>query len=536
MMSIAKEMDCRMHNGLTWLQHAAVMANEGVLEEKDGDWSATGDSVDCSLLIMAKKAGFHTEEIGKDYIVCGVIPYESRRKCSAVIVEKEGKWLAFVKGAVETLLAMSTQQMGSQGPEALATDTILAQQKALSAEQYRVLAFAYGEVVAKEQYGIEDLQALIFLGMVGMTDPLRPEAKDAIAACHEAGIHTIMVTGDHPDTAGAIAKELHLTHGVQTVVTGPDLRRAQRDDEQALDALTQTATVYARVEPAQKLDIVDSLIRGGHFVAVTGDGVNDAPALRHAHVGVAMGLKGTDVARESADIILTDDHFASIVAGVEEGRIAYNNIRKIVFFLIATSVAEVAIFLAAIALVMPMPLIATQLLWLNFATSIIQDVALAFEPAEGNELKNPPRAPQESLFDRLMLIRIAIVSGCMALISFGQFYWMIEIGGYDEAQARNLVLLQFVLFENVIVLNCRSETQSFFSGQFFSNPLLLYGTIAAQLIHIAALHMPFLQDALHIQPVSWQEWLILLGFAGVLMAVMEWEKALRRYLYRKNAR
>ena len=516
--------DVHTHIGLKLLQHVAIMANEATLEYIDDDWHATGDSVDCALLVMAKKAGFVKTDIQSDYNICSVIPYEPQQKCAAIILEKQEKRFAFIKGAVETLLSMSKDQMGQAQAEPLDKACILQQQQTLSHEQYRVLAFAYGEVPVQEKYTIDDLKSMTFLGMVGMADPVRSEAKDAIENCHNAGINVAMITGDHPETASAIAKNIGIINVEEKAITGDTLNTAKSEGEHVVDDITYNHHVYARTEPEQKLDIVNSMIRNGHFVAVTGDGVNDAPALRHAHVGVAMGLKGSDVARESADIVLGDDNFSSIVEGIKQGRIAYNNIRKIIFFLISTSVAEICMFIATIILGMPMPLLATQLLWLNFVTSIIQDIALAFEPSEGNELKTPPRSPKESLFDALMIKRILITSAVMSIISICQYYWMLNAGGYDEFSARNLLLLQFVLFENIIILNCRSETASFFSSSLMRNPILIYGTILAQALHIIAMHIPFFQDALQIQPVSWQEWLMLLGFAGILMCVIEGEK------------
>jgi Ca2+-transporting ATPase len=527
-MGVSQDINVSENPALLMLFHAALLANEGELScGKDG-WQEQGDAVDCSLLVMAKKAGLSREEALKDYPPIAHIPYESQAKFSASIHEKDGKTWVFAKGAVETLLTFCRSQTQGEDKATLNHDAIKAQEQNLSGQQYRVLAFAYGEIERKPHYEASDLHGLTFLGMTGMGDPLRAEVKPALKDCRDAGIDVVMITGDHPQTAFAIAKELSLAGDMSQVVTGNQFRTANEQGQEAVDALTRNSKVYARVEPGQKLEIVDSLIRDGHFVAVTGDGVNDAPALKHAHVGVAMALKGTDVARESADIIITDDNFASIVSGIEEGRTVYSNIRKIVFFLITTSFAEVCMFIAAIASGLPIPLFATQLLWLNFATSIIQDVALAFEPPEGDELKQPPRNPKDSIFDRLMKTRILITATTMGIIAFAEFYWMLNVGGYSVEDARNLLLLQFVLFENVIVLNSQSETQSFFSHPLMRNPLLIYGTLAAQAMHIAAMYTPGLSDALHIHPVSMAEWVSLLGIALIPMAVIECEKWVQR--------
>lgn len=512
------------HPALKRLMEAATLANEGEIQEEDGEWQGKGDAVDVALLFMAKKAGMDRDALLEECPEKDRIAYESEQKYAASFHDTESKPKACAKGAVETLLKMSSQQAGEEKDETLDEDALSEQENALSSEQYRVLAFADGEMEEKEAYDEDDLKNLTFLGMVGLRDPIREEAIDAIKECKKAGIDVAMITGDHPDTAQAIAKELKLSKDDEDTVTGQKIKDAT-DDE--LDELTQDTRVYARVEPKHKLRIIESLNRNGHFVAVTGDGVNDAPALKHAHVGVAMGKKGTDVAKESADIILTDDNFASIVAGVEEGRVAYNNIRKIVFFLLATGLAEILLFISAIALNMPVPLFATQLLWLNFVTNGIQDVVLAFEPPEGNELKEKPRAPDEPIFNRLMITRLAMAAITIGGISFAVFWWLLN-NGYSEAEARNLTVLQLVLFENVMALNSRSETKSFFQQPFMSNPLLIYGTIAAQAIHIGAMYTPGLSDVLYIQPVTFQEWGVLLGLALSLMAVLEVEKYVRR--------
>jgi len=367
----------------------------------------------------------------------------------------------------------------------------------------------------------EHLKTLTLLGLIGMMDPLRAEAKSAVASCRSAGIEVAMVTGDHPVTALAIARELELSG---ELVTGPELKRAE--DRDSFDRLTRDARIFARVDPRQKLDIVQSLQRHGHFVAVSGDGVNDVPALGAAQIGIAMGKKGTDVARETANLIITDDNFDSIVAGVEEGRIAYANVRKVIFLLISTGAAELVLFTLTLFTGQPLPLLAVQLLWLNLVTNGIQDVALAFEPGEGDELQRPPRSPREYIFNRLMVERVVIAALVMGCVAFALFQWLL-VQEYTIDEARNGTLLLMVLFENIHVFNSRSETHSAFRHNPLRNPLLLLGTVAAQLIHIGAMYTPGIRDVLDIQPVSPHNWIILLGLALTVMVAMELHKGIR---------
>lgn len=507
------------------LLRAAALPNEALLIKEEEGWKGRGDMVDVALLAAVRKGGIRHEELRERYPLAARIPYEPDLKYAASFHQAGEKALVFVKGAPEKLIAMSERM--DAGGEAVPIDRglLLRQQEELSQKGLRVLGFAEREIAPEpdRKYGHGHLVDLTFLGLAGMQDPVRPEVPHAISECHSAGIEVVMVTGDNPKTASAIAANAGLAFLPSQVVTGEDVRRAEEKGHTALDRLTRDARIYARVEPTQKLSIVLSLARNGHFVAVTGDGVNDAPALKHAHVGVAMGRMGTDLAKESADIIITDDNFASIVEGIRQGRVAYANIRKVIFLLVSTGAAEVALFLLAIPLGMPMPLLPVQLLWLNLVTNGIQHVALAAEKPEGDELSYPPRKPKEPIFDNLMMKRILYSMLVMGAGGFATFYLLLG-NGYGDAQARNLLLLLFVLFENFQALNSRSEHHSLFRAGFFTNPLLICSVIGAQFVHLAASYVPGLNETLGIAPVTSREWLYLLVIASVLLAVIEFAK------------
>jgi Ca2+-transporting ATPase len=506
------------------LCRAAVLANEGFLAHRNGEWVSHGDAVDIALLVMAHKAGIVRGEAIAAYPELSTIAFESERMYAASLNAVGGRKVAHVKGALERLLPMCSHMAAPGGDIAL--DPALVEERVLelSRDGYRVLAVAAGEIdlVEGEDLVEHRLQGLTLLGLVGMIDPLRYEARNAVAQCREAGIEVAMITGDHPVTALSIARELELADSVDQIVTGRELKQAQGTEEQA--RLVRGARVFARVDPRQKLDIVQALQHEGQFVAMSGDGANDAPALRAANVGVAMGKCGTDVACETADIIITDDNFASIVAGVEEGRIAYANVRKVIFLLISTGAAEIVLFTLALIFAQPLPLVAVQLLWLNLVTNGIQDVALAFEPGEGDELHYPPRRPTESIFNRIMIERVVVSALVIGLMSYGLFQFLLA-QGYGLDEARNGTLLLMVLFENVQVFNSRSETRSAFVHNPLRNPILLFGTIAAQLVHIGAMYTPWISDVLQIQPVAFDHWLELLVMALSLLLVIELHKA-----------
>jgi magnesium-transporting ATPase (P-type) len=508
------------------LCRSATLANEATLARREGEWTGHGDSVDLALLAFAHKAGVVQAQCLDDCPQVTAIPYESERRFSASLNRRDGRLLVSVKGAVETVLPMCARMATGTGEVTVDVNELQAQAAELAASGYRVLAIAHGDA-AGEELTRSRLANLTFAGLVAMSDPPRAEAKDAVDACRRAGITVGMVTGDHPVTARAVARDLDLVRADAEVTTGADLADASRRGAEQLDALCARARAFARVEPEQKLEIVHALQRAGHYVAVTGDGVNDAPALRAAQVGVAMGCRGTDVARETAEIILTDDNFASIVAGVEEGRIAYANIRKVIFLLISTGAAEVFLFLLALVAGLPLPLLAVQLLWLNLVTNGIQDVALAFEPGEGDELRRPPRPPREAIFNRLMIERVALSAAVIGGTAFFAYDWMLRTG-WSVEEARNGVLLLMVLFENVQAFNSRSESRSVFMHNPLRNRLLLFGTLAAQLVHIWAMYIPGLSTVLGIQPVSLELWFALLGTAITLLAAMEIHKLVIR--------
>jgi magnesium-transporting ATPase (P-type) len=369
--------------------------------------------------------------------------------------------------------------------------------------------------------------------LVGLIDPARPQAKAAVQKCKQAGIQVAMVTGDHPMTALAVAREVGIADSPEQVVTGRQLADIGNPDVPEFLARMEAARVFARVSPIQKFQIVDALVKLGHFVAVTGDGVNDAPALKRANIGVAMG-SGTDVTKETASIIIADDNFASIEAGVEEGRFAYDNIRKVTYLLIATGGAEIILFLLALFSGMPLPLLPVQLLWLNLVTNGIQDVALGFEAGEPESIQLPPRKPTEGIFNNLMIQQTALAGLAIGLIAYAAWYVLLYPMKFNEFEARDILLLLMVLLENFHVFNCRSEHVSAFRIPLNRNWLLAGGVLSAQSIHILAMHVPFTQSLLQLAPLSLTKYTILFVVASSILAIMEIFKVVKGAPQRGN--
>jgi Ca2+-transporting ATPase len=512
--------DVDIETALRRLAISGMLCNEGELViQEDGQVRQAGDAVDVAFLVLAAKNGLQQEKAQHDYPQAGFIPFESQRRYAASFNREKDKMVAHVKGAAETVIPMC---------RGIDPDTVMAQQESLAGDGYRVLAVASGEVETDQSEAEDEgtLHDLDFLGLVGIIDPIRPEVPEAIERCHRAGVEVRMITGDHPSTGRAIAKQLGLRSDEKSVLTGAEFAELEQNED-TLAKNIKDAAVFARVEPGQKTTIVNALKRLQHFVAVTGDGVNDAPALKAANIGVAMGKSGTDVARGAADLILTDDNFASIVNGIEEGRIAYSNVRKVTWLLISTGAAEVVLFFFALCTGLPLPLDPVQLLWLNLVTNGVQDVALAFEKGEAGLLDRPPRPPDQPIFDRLMIEETVVSGTFMGLVAFGTFYWLFQYSGYSEFESRNLLLLLMVLFENIHIFNCRSESRSFYHIPLRANPLLIIAVVVAQGVHILAMHVPILRSTLEVEPVAFMHWVTLLGMALSILLVMEMYKHLR---------
>jgi len=495
----------------------SIICNEANLYKYNSHWVSSGDSVDIAIFATGYKYGLNPEEINKKLQSITDMPYESEKAYSARFYKENSNIKVAVKGAFEVILALCDKMILNNNIVDIQKDALENQANKLAGEGYRIISVASGNAAEqKEYYSHCDINSLTFLGFMCLIDPLKPESINAVEKCKQAGVKVLMVTGDHPATAMTIGKQLGIVESVEDVITGSELENL---NEKSLKEIISKKTIFARVSPLQKLNIVDLLIKSGHFVAVTGDGANDAPALQKANIGVAMG-SGTDISKDAASIIVTDDNFSSIVSGIEEGRYTYNNIRKVIYLLVATGAAEILMFLFSLAAGLPIPLVAVQLLWLNLVTDGIQGVALAFEKGEPQVMKKPPRNPDENIFNKLMIQEIILSGLVMSVISFIVWFWLLK-AGWSEFKARNLVLLLMVLFENVHVFNCRSEYISAFKTPFKNNVFLIASVFIAQFIHILSMQIPFMQNILQISPVQAGEWTILVLIAFLLLVTME---------------
>ena len=501
---------------LQQLISSITICNEGELFQENENWSYTGDPIDVALLSIAYKGNSSPKELLEKIEKISEIPFESERQYAAVYYKEKDELKIAFKGAVEKLRAHVNEEKYQE---------ILEETVRYAKDGYRIIAVGCGQV--DEVRPIGELPEMEFLGFIALIDPLRPQAKPAVEECYRAGVQVAMITGDHPATALSIAKEIGIAKSQDELISGDELEEIIAEGEDNFRETLRTKHVYSRVSPHQKQLIVKALRESGHFIAVTGDGVNDAPALKTANIGVAMGY-GTDVAKDTASIILSDNNFASIAAGIEEGRFTYANLRKIIYLLISTGAAELICIGLSLIAGLPLPFLPVQLLWLNLVTNGIQDVALAFEAGEKKVMTQKPRRPDESIFDSLMIKQTLVSASVISILAFGLWYHLINNLNYEESTARNLILLLMVLLQNFHAFNARSETRSAFRIPLSNNYILIIGILAAQGIHILALHISFMQELLSLDPVSAGEWIKLFFTATIILVAMEIFKLLHR--------
>ena len=498
------------------LEYAKELGLYGVLNNEasiDGK-KMVGDSIDIAFLVLGEKLNVNTKNIK----ILETIPYESENKYSAVFYEKDNEIYCTVKGSLEKVKEFCNSINLIE--DNINSDILNNQNEKLATDGYRVIAIANGKISKKDSYTEKDIKNLIFMGMVGFIDPIRKEVIASIDECRTAGIKVLMITGDHPLTAYSIARELKLTDNYSDVTTGKEVEQYLSKEKKEFDKFVKEKCIFTRVTPLQKLEIVESLKRQGEFVAVTGDGVNDAPALKSANIGIAMG-SGTDIARETANMIVIDDNFKSIVAGVKEGRIAYSNIRKIILFLISCGLAEVLFFCLSIVFNLPMPLVAIQLLWLNVVTDGIQDFALSFEKAEKGIMQEKPRNPKEPLFDKSLFQGILISGLTIGIVVFIVWYYLIKNIGMDVSVARGYIMALMVFVQNIHVFNCRSEKGSAFSVSLKTNKLIVGGVIVSVLLQIIVMEVPLLSKFLKTSSIPVINLIYLFLIASIILVALE---------------
>ncbi|MHB1382317.1 MAG: HAD-IC family P-type ATPase, partial [Thermoleophilia bacterium] len=505
---------------------AAVLCNDSRLIDDEDGWSLQGDPTEGALVVAALKGGVDAEALQERFPRLDHVPFESEHQYMATLHENEpaGNRLAYVKGSAEAVLARCASRIDSDGKVVeLDTDEVYELVERLASKGLRVLAFASKEQPAgRDRLTHDDIGAeLVFIGLMAMIDPPRAEAVQAVRVCQAAGIRVNMITGDHAITAAAIAGQIGLTDiGADDgdrpqVLTGADL--AAMSDKQLIEAAENT-TVFARVAPEQKLRLVEAMQARGHVVAMTGDGVNDAPALKQADIGVAMGITGTEVSKEAADMVLTDDNFSSIEAAVEEGRGVFDNLTKFIVWTLPTNLGEGLVIMAAIILGVTLPILPVQILWINMTTAGFLGLMLAFEPKEPDIMTRMPRDPKTPILTRDLISRIMLVGFLLLIASFILFQW--ELGrGVTVEQARTVAVNVFVVMELFYLFNCRSLTKNVFQLGFFSNMWVFGGVAVMLLVQTIYTYMPFMNSLFQSAPIGIGSWTRIVA-AGLLVAII----------------
>jgi Ca2+-transporting ATPase len=516
------------------LLNTGILCNDTSLNNIDGAWTIKGDPTEGSLLVGAAKAGLWKKDVTDRFPRIGEIPFSSERKRMTTIHRTGDGKTAYSKGAPEEILnACNFIHIEGQERELTAAEraNIQAVAQAMADDALRVLGMAYKRLPGDLEIDQTVEQEMVFVGLVGMIDPPREEAKEAIKLCDQAGVKTVMITGDYKITAVAIARDLGLLKG-GLVLTGAELDRLSHEE---LEEQVENIDVYARVSPAHKLRVVEALTKRGHVVAMTGDGVNDAPALKKADIGVAMGITGTDVAKEAADMILTDDNFASIVAAVEEGRGIFDNIKKYLMYLLSSNMGEILLMAGAILfgplIGLPagaIPLVAIQILWVNLATDGLPAIALSVDPPDPGIMTQKPRPRGQGIFTRPVVLLIATGGIWSFLVNLSVFKWALDAGrGMIEAQA--LCFLTLALIEFFKSYAFRSDKRSVFTLGFFRNKWLNLAIMWETMLLLLIVYVPFLQQPFHTFSLSISDWGVVLLAAVTILPVLEVTKALIRW-------
>ncbi len=535
------------HPVAAWAARIAMLCNDAALEEIDGHWVVGGDPTEGALLVLGRKAGIDPEGLRRELPRVAEIPFTSEAKRMSTFHQEGDRILMCVKGAPESLLTRAQHMLTEAGEQAMTPEVqeaVRNQAADMAHAALRVLGVAYrrfAEVPNLEEEGVT--QDLVWVGLVGMIDPARPEARQAVAQCHQAGIRVIMVTGDHPDTAAAIAREVGLLTKKmesQAVLSGPEINKLS-DPE--LKKILRTVRVFARVAPEHKLRLVDILKEQGEVVAMTGDGVNDAPALKRADIGVAMGITGTEVTKETAAMILADDNFATLVAAVEEGRAIFDNIKKYLIFLLSCNLAEILVLTGAIFIGLPLPLLALQILWVNLDSDGLPAFALGVDPKALDIMRRPPRPTGEGVFSPSVTVLLVVISGYLTLMLLPLFayYVLFDPNGLGEqdqilAQAQTMVFVTLIVAEQVNAFNCRSDLHSLFTVGFFANRLLLISVTLSTIMLTAVIYWPPLARLFHTYPLDLQDWLIAAGLGLSIFPVVEVTKWILRRRGRSRQR
>ncbi|WP_299087030.1 calcium-translocating P-type ATPase, SERCA-type [uncultured Metabacillus sp.] len=494
-----------------------ALCNSASIIEKEGDYRLDGDPTEGALLVAAMKAGLYKEILMRNFEVIEEFPFDSARKMMSVIIkDKAGKRFVVTKGAPDVLLGLSKDILWNEKQERLNRDyeaKVKTAIEALASQALRTIAIAFKPLQAADKINtsFEAEKDLVFIGLQGMIDPPRPEVKQAVKECRDAGIKTVMITGDHVITAKAIAKQLNILPTNGRVMEGKDLSALSVEE---LEEVVDDVYVFARVSPEHKLKIVKALQNRGHIVAMTGDGVNDAPAIKAADIGISMGITGTDVAKEASSLVLVDDNFATIKSAIKEGRNIYENIRKFIRYLLASNVGEILVMLFAMILALPLPLVPIQILWVNLVTDGLPAMALGLDQPEGDLMKRKPRHPKEGVFARGLGWKVVSRGFLIGIATLAAFMIVYYRNPNELAYAQTIAFATLVMAQLIHVFDCRSE-KSIFERNPFENMYLIGAVISSILLMLVVIYYPPLQPIFHTLPIMTRDWLLVLGLSAI---------------------